>query len=220
MAQTLKEEVRARILTAALETFAEQGFAGATMPVIAARAGVAPANLYRYFANKAELFRAVAPDGLAKQLDALLARRVSTLSHLAGASAPPSAPSTDAAAEELLAFWTEHRLLTVILLERAAGTPHERWGERFVARLVEETLAQLQRAHPGLRIATPERLVLTTLFENTRHMLAVILEKSRTERAIREAVAAFWAYQLAGLAGFSRWVARPGRAGRAGRQGD
>lgn len=213
MAQTLKAEVRARILTAALETFAEQGFAGATMPVIAARAGVAPANLYRYFANKAELFRAVAPDELAKQLDALLARRVSTLSHLAGASAP-SAPATDAAAEELLAFWTEHRLLTVILLERAAGTPHERWGERFVARLVEETLAQLQRAHPGLRVAAPERLVLTTLFENTRHMLAVILEKSRTERTIREAVAAFWAYQLAGLAGFSRWVARPERGGR------
>ncbi|MEA1893794.1 MAG: TetR/AcrR family transcriptional regulator [Euryarchaeota archaeon] len=60
--QTLKKDIEERILNAACGEFAEHGFAKAKMRSIAARAGVSTGNLYTYFPNKDDLFRAlVAP---------------------------------------------------------------------------------------------------------------------------------------------------------------
>jgi AcrR family transcriptional regulator len=49
------EERRLRILDAAVEVFAEHGYAGAKMQDIAARAGVVPSVLYDHFGSKREL---------------------------------------------------------------------------------------------------------------------------------------------------------------------
>ena len=53
------EERTPQILAAALEEFAERGYAGASMASAAARAGVAKGLIYHYFPGKAELFKAV-----------------------------------------------------------------------------------------------------------------------------------------------------------------
>ena len=50
---------RARILQAAEEVFAEQGYRGATTAAIARRAGLPKANLHYYFGTKEALYRAV-----------------------------------------------------------------------------------------------------------------------------------------------------------------
>lgn len=47
------------ILDAALQVFAKQGFAGATMEEIAAQAGISKPTLYQYFPNKSDLFAAM-----------------------------------------------------------------------------------------------------------------------------------------------------------------
>ena len=52
------------LLAAALEEFAERGYAGASMAAAAARAGVTKGLIYHYFPGKAELFRAVVDDCL------------------------------------------------------------------------------------------------------------------------------------------------------------
>ena len=52
------DEVRNRILLAAIELFGEQGFASASTRAIAARAGVNPPALQYYFHNKARLHQA------------------------------------------------------------------------------------------------------------------------------------------------------------------
>jgi AcrR family transcriptional regulator len=52
------EERAPQILEAALGEFAEQGFAGARMAAVAARAGIAKGLVYHYFPSKAELFQA------------------------------------------------------------------------------------------------------------------------------------------------------------------
>jgi AcrR family transcriptional regulator len=60
--QTLKKEIKERILNAARAEFAEHGFAKTKMRSIARRAGVSTGNLYTYFSNKDDLFCAlVAP---------------------------------------------------------------------------------------------------------------------------------------------------------------
>ncbi len=59
------EENRRRLLEAAREVFAEQGFE-ATMDAIAARAGVGVGTAYRRFANKDELIAALFQDRIAE----------------------------------------------------------------------------------------------------------------------------------------------------------
>ena len=49
------EPTRERILTAAARLFAEQGFARASMPAIAARSGITAGAIYRHFPSKADL---------------------------------------------------------------------------------------------------------------------------------------------------------------------
>lgn len=203
MPQVLKEEVRQRILAAALDVFAAHGYVGATMTQIAERAGLGTASLYRYYASKGELFDAVVTPELARRFEALLERRVRALSrNVLGGAARPEADL----GEEMLRFWVENRLAVVILLDRAAGTAYERYGERFVELLVAETLAQIRAAHPGLRVSAPARFVLARIFENTRRMLAAILEAHEGERALREAIELFWSYQIPGIRGFAARV--------------
>lgn len=203
MPQVLKEEVRQRILAAALDVFAAHGYVGATMTQIAERAGLGTASLYRYYTSKGELFDAVVTPELARRFESLLERRVRALSRNVLGGAPR--PEADQG-EEMLRFWVENRLAVVILLDRAAGTAYERYGERFVELLVTETLAQIRAAHPGLRVSAPARFVLARIFENTRRMLAAILEAHEGERALREAIELFWSYQIPGIRGFAARV--------------
>src|SRR5208283_1073577 len=53
------ERTRERILSAALEEFALNGFAGARVDAIAQRAAINKRMLYHYFGNKERLFREV-----------------------------------------------------------------------------------------------------------------------------------------------------------------
>jgi AcrR family transcriptional regulator len=60
-----KQARPAEIVAAALEVFAERGFAAARLEDIAARAGVSKAALYLYFPTKQDLFRAVVAEAVA-----------------------------------------------------------------------------------------------------------------------------------------------------------
>ncbi|PLR27868.1 TetR family transcriptional regulator [Caulobacter zeae] len=57
------------IVQAALEVFAERGFAGARLDEIAARAGISKGALYLYFETKDDIFRAVVREAVAPNLD-------------------------------------------------------------------------------------------------------------------------------------------------------
>jgi len=61
------------IVAAALEVFAEKGYAAARLDEIAARAGISKGALYLYFETKGELFRAVVREAAAPNLDAVRA---------------------------------------------------------------------------------------------------------------------------------------------------
>jgi len=205
MPQVLKPEIRARILSAALEVFAAQGYLGATMYAIAEQAGLGAASLYRYFPSKAELFEAAIPPELAARFERLLQQRVRALAER------PATTRFDPGGEygsEMLQFWLEHRLAVVVLLDRAQGSAYEHYGERFVSILLDRTLQQIRKAGPNVRITPAARLVLARIFESTRTTLASILAHSDQPQVIREAIEAFWSYQIPGLHGFARWVCR------------
>ena len=57
------------ITRAALDVFAEKGFAAAKLDEIAARAGISKGALYLYFETKEDIFRAVVRESVAPNLD-------------------------------------------------------------------------------------------------------------------------------------------------------
>src|ERR1700751_6288119 len=59
-----KDARPAEILTAALDCFAERGFAATRLDDVAQRAGVTKGTLYLYFDSKEELFKAVVRQAL------------------------------------------------------------------------------------------------------------------------------------------------------------
>jgi AcrR family transcriptional regulator len=61
------------IIDAAIEVFAEKGFAAARLDDIAARAGVSKGALYLYFETKADIFEAVVREAVAPNIEAVLA---------------------------------------------------------------------------------------------------------------------------------------------------
>jgi AcrR family transcriptional regulator len=64
-----KEARPADIVAAALQVFAENGFAGARIEEIARRAGVSKGTVYLYFETKGDLFRAVVHDAIIPNID-------------------------------------------------------------------------------------------------------------------------------------------------------
>ena len=123
MVQTLKEEVRARIVAGAEVVFARDGYAGATMAAIAREAEISTGNVYRYFDSKDALFYAVFTPAFAEELMRLVRKRVAALVDLDDPRRLDDAARADA--EAMLAFWIQHRLRVVVLLDRAAGSAYE-----------------------------------------------------------------------------------------------
>jgi AcrR family transcriptional regulator len=197
MPQVLKEEVRTKITDAALAVFARDGFEAATMAGIAHEAGMGAASIYRYYTSKDDLFAAVITPALTNQFDSLLERRVGAL-----ARTTLRGETIDDLGDEMLQFWLANRLAVVILLDRA---PQEPYGERFVELLVKHTLAELRA--DGTPVSPRAKLVLTTIFDNTRRLLARVLAEYSDPAELREAIEIFWSYQIAGLRGLRACLA-------------
>jgi AcrR family transcriptional regulator len=204
MVQTRKPETHARVLAAAEQAFAEAGYEGATVAGIAERAGVSTGNVYRYFESKDALFYEVLPDSFPATFLRLVRKRVRALARSADVTALDASARNEA--EELLRFWIEHRRRVVILLDRSKGSRYEDFAAQFVKALMRPTLAKLQ-ADRGAPLTASTRFVLEQIFRNTVRTIVAILEAHEDEASIRDAFQGFWSYQLAGLAGFSKWVA-------------
>jgi len=66
-----REDVRRRLLDAALQVFAERGFNGASLDEVAAAAGLTKGAIYSNFASKDELFFAMMSDQALKRLETI-----------------------------------------------------------------------------------------------------------------------------------------------------
>jgi AcrR family transcriptional regulator len=66
-----RAQTRERIVTAALELIAREGYAGAQMAAVAERAGVATGSVYRHFPSKSELFAEVFRRASQREVEAM-----------------------------------------------------------------------------------------------------------------------------------------------------
>jgi AcrR family transcriptional regulator len=200
--QRLKDDVLEGIAAAALRVFARQGFAGATMADIARAARISTGNIYRYYRNKGALLRAVIPPEFVDRFTRLLRERVRAAAGTDDVRAlPPSSPY-QLAVSRLLDFAIEHRLRIIVLLGSAEGTRYAGFDEEVVQLLCGLSLAHFRALRPGLRVTAARRLGLELVYRNLVAALVAILRRFTREAEIREAVAGYSRYHLAGLSAY------------------
>jgi len=201
MAQHLKEDVRERILTAALDVFAGRGYHSATMAEIAEKAGVATGNIYRYFPDKDTLFYTVVPPSFADELLGFLRKRVKAMAGVSDVRTLPPGSAFSIVSEKLLAFCIANRERVIALLDRAQGTRYEDLPTRLVGDMSRLAVQHHRDLGLDVRLTPALRFSLSRIYRNWLSALIEILAASGDDRQIRERVTAFSKYHLAGLKG-------------------
>ena len=202
MPQYLKEEVRERIIDSALDRFADDGYAGATMAAIARAAGISAGNIYRYFDSKEALLDAVLPASFVARFRALLRERLKAAQEVRAVQPAADRPAHGRPAESLLDFSIRHRRRVVLLLGRGAGTPYENVRDEVVEELMGAAIAHFS---PSSQVGgrDPARsFVLEQIYRNYVDSLVVLLQQLDEPEPIRRAVAAYERYHLVGLNSF------------------
>ncbi len=199
MAQVLKEEVQKRIVEAALGVFARKGYAAATIGEIAAVAGISTGNVYRYYENKEALFEDAVDATFVRRFSALVSLRVTALAGVEDLRRLGPEAAWFAASEELMRFTVENRLRLVILLGRAEGTRWAGFAGDLAGELVRLAIAHFRSVRPGLEVSGTTRFALERIYASLLDNNARILAEYEDEARIREAVASYSRYHLAGL---------------------
>lgn len=167
---------RRKILAAAVEVFAEQGYRGAVTRMIAARAGVAEKTLFAHYGSKAALFAAAMGPGLDAMMGAVaVAELVEVL-----ARGGTLEERLYAMARNRIEFAGRNMHLVKAIVQELLLDAEFRAGmqERFSARLLPALrMAVAQGVHTGrLRAVEPERVArmlisLVLGYVVTRHIL-------------------------------------------------
>ena len=214
MVQRQKEDVRARLLAAAREVFAEVGFDAATIAAVAVRAGVSTGNVYRYFDGKQALLDAALPPALAHEFRALVRKRVDALASARDIALLPSDSEYYTAADRLFEFCIEQRHAVVFLLSGARGTRFESFAETLARDLERWALGYARRAYPELQPSPALRSTLSEVYRSYVDSLARALATHQRRAALEDVVAHLSAYHLGGMKQLFETALRPARERR------
>jgi len=157
MSAGLTQSARNRVLDAAVDLFARQGYDGTSVAQVISQAGVAKGGFYHHFASKEALLYEVYGDLITRQLaamDAVLARRLAS-AETVRALIIDLVESTAASAKQALVFWREQHKLGDERTEQ-----YRRARRRYhdtVTRLIREA----QTAGSFATVASPEMVTFT-----------------------------------------------------------
>ena len=140
-----REAVRRRLLDAALEVFAERGYAGANLDQVAAAAGLTKGAIYSNFVSKDDLFFAMMHNQVLNRVEAVRAALE------AGADAPRAQQTLHDIGRLLTAAFTEQREWQLVFLDfwrralqddavRAQFVAHRRALRAAIADRVQQVL--------------------------------------------------------------------------------
>lgn len=132
MAQVLKEDIRDRILMAALQEFYKEGYQAAAMRKIAQNAKVPTGLIYSYYENKEALFHAVLRPVLYDWERVLTTGNEEESKHTSSEIYGLSKAET-----ECILNLFDHRREFIILINKSNGTRYEGEKERFIQGIEE-----------------------------------------------------------------------------------
>jgi len=186
-----KEETRQRLLDAAREVFEAEGFEGASLRQIAARAGIAAGTIFVHFRDKRDLLHAALFEDLAATLEAALAE--------------DDADSLEAwlarLTDRMLGYYEARPLLSRVLLQQSllAEPP---WAERFAGQIAQvhaEVVRRAEVARAQGELAPDANLPLFAVAFVSFYMFGLIAWAQRSHPAPRELVRRLTAQHLDAL---------------------
>ncbi len=150
--QIPKEDIRKRILSVARKEFATKGVRSTSMRSIAAEAGIAVGNIYRYFDSKDDMFVAVCQP-LLYELDNYAQQENSPYYQTLDVFTPGF--YQESMADGFLSLVGKYRTEFRLLLFEATGTPLEDYFERYAVKQAEvgrQYLAVMKEKYPQINI--------------------------------------------------------------------
>lgn len=199
--QTLKNSVRLSIEKTALKLFAARGYDNTCMAEIAAAAGISTGNIYRYHANKEELLYTVIPESFAEMCLQTIRSKISLVEGMSSQQAAGS-KELKLGNERLLKFLFTHRRKILVLMRGCAGTRLAGFRNTVRQTIVEGVLAHFASLAKSslMRKKVPEKLLLTTVYDNLINAATSILAADTTDKCRKEAFTKLLEYHLHGMA--------------------
>jgi len=191
--QVLKEEIRKRIVTAALEVFLEKGYEKASMRHIAQRVGTSVSNIYHYFTNKEELFRAIA-EPIASRAKRLLSEII-THETQSNAELVDEEYVTRMIGETIKAKRREF----LVLMDKSGGTSYENVRSEIISavetHIIQHHLRDSKEArHPK------GSFLMHFLATNLIEALVEIARHCTDEKEVEHSIRALLKYHIGGVA--------------------
>jgi AcrR family transcriptional regulator len=175
------DEVRARMLTAAREVFADRGYAGATTKQITERAEVGEVLLFRHFGSKARLFEEAVLDPFSMFVDEWVARWARR-----GSSEDPVAELAREYFDLLYGFLHDNRQLVIAMLKAQAHHPETAARLQTMFDRLADTIREgtseyhLPTMDPAVTVRLTFGMVLSTV-EHAELFFAADVRPSRRE---------------------------------------
>ncbi|MDT4983776.1 MAG: hypothetical protein QOF95_1266 [Pseudonocardiales bacterium] len=157
MTAAVTQDARTRVLRAAVELFAKQGYDGTSVAQVISQAGVAKGGFYHHFTSKEALLYEVYGDLITRQLAAMdaIVGRGSAPGETLRALIADLVESTAASAQQALVFWREQHKLgdeRTVQYRRARRRYHD-----TVTKLIRDG----QSAGSFAAVASPEMVTFT-----------------------------------------------------------
>lgn len=187
--QTLKSDIRNRILSAAKEQFVQRGYLKTSMREIADAVDVGVGNLYNYFENKDELFCVIlrpVSDALERMLQEHHGAKGADIMLIC------SEEYLKSAVDEYISLINKHGELMKILLFHSQDSSLETFREDYTNRsteMVKTWFAEMKEKHPEINVVVSDFMIhlqavwMFTLFEE---MLKHAIDSKEMEYIVHE----------------------------------
>jgi AcrR family transcriptional regulator len=195
--QKLKDEIRNKILDAAVKEFAGRGYEKASMRTIAKAAGISVSNTYNYFLNKEQLFSDIVEPVFNRMRE--IFKKSMQESMKRGLAGNNFQSFIDGLVRYLMEMDARQRQLLIILSQKSAGTRFEKSKEEMIM-LLRMHLAEAVRK-PGSPAGLEENQVyiLNIIAANYVDGLLKILGDYRSQSWTEENLRILLTYHLGGI---------------------
>jgi AcrR family transcriptional regulator len=195
--QVLKDEIKNKIIEAAVKEFYLNGYEKASMRTIAKAAGISVSNTYNYFKSKELLFESII-EPVFQQVKSLFR---SSLQHSASQALKSDVLRTfiDDITGMLMQMDTRQRQLLIILAEKSAGTRYEKAKEEMVTLIRMHFAEALRKSGPATQIEENQGYILNIIAANYIDGLLRILKEFRSQPWAVENLRTLLTYHLNGI---------------------
>lgn len=166
--QVLKDEIRDRIIRAAVKEFLQNGFSEASMRKIAKKARISVSNLYNYYQNKEELFYSVT-DPVHLHIDNLFKHLIEYESEEDFSNEKFVIQLTEHAATAIGELIKKYRNQFLLIMDQSSGTKYENYKRMIISAIEDhfkEHVRFTNRKKKDLRRSTfIMHLIATNLIE-------------------------------------------------------